>query len=49
MATAPNAVFFTAYSLYFFGGRYPKLGGMLWPETTPPVLPPPAATVPTTP
>jgi hypothetical protein len=42
MATAPNAVFFAAYSLYFFGGRYPKLGAMLWPEP-PPVLPPPAA------
>jgi len=42
MTTAPNAVFFTAYSLYFFGGRYPKLGTMLWPEAPPPVLPPPA-------
>ena len=45
MATAPNAVFFTAYSLYFFGGRYPKLGGMLWPEAPPPVSPPPAVGV----
>ena len=43
MATAPNAVFFTAYSLYFFGGRYPKLGAMLWPEAPPTVSPPPAA------
>jgi hypothetical protein len=50
LATAPNAVFFTAYSFYFFGGRYPKLGAILWPEPPPPVLPPPAAaTVPTTP
>jgi hypothetical protein len=45
MATAPNAVFFTAYSFYFFGGRYPKLGAMLWPEPPPPVLPPPAVTM----
>jgi hypothetical protein len=45
MTTAPNAVFFTAYSFYFFGGRYPKLGAMLWPETPPPVLPPPAVSV----
>jgi hypothetical protein len=45
MITAPNAVFFTAYSFYFFGGRYPKLGAMLWPEAPPPVLPPPAVSV----
>jgi hypothetical protein len=45
MATAPNAVFFTAYSFYFFGGRYPKLGAILWPEAPPPVLPPPAVSV----
>jgi len=45
MTAAPNAVFFTAYSFYFFGGRYPKLGAMLWPETPPPVLPPPAVSV----
>jgi hypothetical protein len=44
MAAAPTAVFFTAYSLYFFGGRYPKLGAMLWPEAPPPVSPPPAVT-----
>src|SRR5262249_43063348 len=43
LATAPIAVFFTAYAVYFFGGRYPKLGSMLWPEPTPP--PPPLAPV----
>ncbi|HJX84023.1 MAG TPA: hypothetical protein VJ723_06745, partial [Candidatus Angelobacter sp.] len=30
-ATAPVVVFFEAYSLYFFGGRYPRLGALLWP------------------
>lgn len=38
MAVAPTAVFFTAYSLQFFGGRYPKLGELLWPQ--PPPAPP---------
>jgi hypothetical protein len=37
--SAPVAVFFTSYALYFFGGRYPKLGELLWPS---PVLPPSA-------
>ena len=36
VATAPVAVFFTAYAFYFFGGRYPKLGGLLWPQPIPP-------------
>lgn len=31
MTIAPTAVFFTAYSLQFFGGRYAKLGERLWP------------------
>jgi len=49
MVTAPTGVFFTAYSLYFFSGRYPKLDGLLWPPapvqpsspwaTPPPPLP----------
>jgi hypothetical protein len=50
MATAPVAVFFTSYSLYFFGGRYPKLGALLWPPApvapsspAPPPMPPPGA------
>jgi hypothetical protein len=48
LLAAPVAVFFTSYSLYFFGGRYPKLGALLWPQPPlspapplPPVPPPP--------
>jgi hypothetical protein len=41
LSIAPTAVFFTAYSLYFFGGRYPKLGAILWPAPPPRVSPPP--------
>jgi hypothetical protein len=37
---APVAVFFAAYAFYFFGGRYPKLAALLWPQP----LPPPPAT-----
>ncbi|HZS29138.1 MAG TPA: hypothetical protein VFB76_18065 [Candidatus Angelobacter sp.] len=33
---APLTVFFPAYAFYFFGGRYPKLGALLWPEPVPP-------------
>lgn len=53
LVTAPIGVFFTAYSLYFFSGRYPKLDGLLWPPapvqpsspwaTPPPPLPGPAS------
>ena len=46
--SAPVVVFFQAYTLFFFGGRYPKLGEILWPTPPPaaPVFgaaPPPAA------
>jgi hypothetical protein len=34
--TAPISVFFTSYALYFFGGRYPKLAALLWPQPMPP-------------
>ena len=34
--TAPVSVFFTSYALYFFGGRYPKLAALLWPQPVPP-------------
>jgi hypothetical protein len=34
--TAPVSVFFTSYALYFFGGRYPKLAALLWPQAVPP-------------
>jgi len=33
--TAPVSVFFTSYALYFFGGRYPKLAALLWPQPIP--------------
>jgi hypothetical protein len=41
--SAPFCAFFASYSLYFFGGRYPKLGALLWPET--PITPQPASAV----
>jgi hypothetical protein len=40
LASAPVAVFFTSYSLYFLGGRYPRLASMLWPQTPAPLAPP---------
>jgi hypothetical protein len=36
LLTAPISVFFASYALYFFGGRYPKLAALLWPQPTPP-------------
>jgi hypothetical protein len=41
LASAPVAVFLTSYSFYFFGGRYPRLGALLWPQPPAPVTPPP--------
>lgn len=41
LISAPVAVFLTSYSLYFFGGRYPRLGAVLWPPAPAPVSPPP--------
>ena len=35
LCTAPIAVFFQSYSLYFFGGRYPKLGALIAPGMEP--------------
>lgn len=35
LLTAPVSVFFASYAFYFFGGRYPKLGALLWPQPTP--------------
>jgi hypothetical protein len=43
MLTAPVSVFFTSYALYFFGGRYPKLAALLWPQPVPPAPISPAA------
>jgi hypothetical protein len=34
--SAPISVFFASYAFYFFGGRYPKLAALLWPQPTPP-------------
>jgi hypothetical protein len=39
---APITVFFASYAFYFFGGRYPKLGALLWPQ---PVSPTPVSHV----
>jgi hypothetical protein len=33
---APVVVFFASYAFYFFGGRYPKLAVLLWPQGSPP-------------
>jgi len=33
--SAPLTVFFASYAFYFFGGRYPKLGALLWPQPAP--------------
>jgi hypothetical protein len=41
LATAPVAVFMTSYALYFLGGRYPRLGALLWPQPSAPVAPAP--------
>jgi len=40
LATAPVAVFMTSYALYFLGGRYPRLGNLLWPQPPPGPVPP---------
>jgi hypothetical protein len=37
---APFTVFFASYAFYFFGGRYPKLGALLWPQPLPTPLAP---------
>ncbi len=35
LLTAPVTVFFASYAFYFFGGRYPKLAALLWPQPNP--------------
>ncbi len=40
LISVPAIVFFPAYSIYFFAGRYPLLGNLIYPPA-PPVLPPP--------
>ncbi len=41
LISVPAIVFFPAYSIYFFAGRYPLLGNLISPPTPAPVLPPP--------
>jgi hypothetical protein len=38
---APVVVFFEAYRLYFFAGRYPRLEALLWPAQPAPPTPEP--------
>ncbi|HEY2496141.1 MAG TPA: hypothetical protein VGK24_03650 [Candidatus Angelobacter sp.] len=33
---APISIFFASFAFYFFGGRYPKLAALLWPQPLPP-------------
>jgi hypothetical protein len=40
LASAPVTVFFTSYAFYFLGGRYPRLGALLWPQPPAPIMPP---------
>ena len=40
LISVPAIVFFPAYSIYFFAGRYPQLGSLIYPA--PPLAPPPA-------
>lgn len=47
--TAPVSVFFASYAFYFFGGRYPKLAALLWPQPIPLApQPQPASVLPAT-
>jgi len=39
LVSVPTVVFFPAYSIYFFAGRYPPLAAALWPQATPPFAP----------
>jgi hypothetical protein len=43
LVSAPAVVFFPAYALYFFAGRYPKLAALLTPAPAPPAPASPAA------
>jgi len=43
MISVPAIVFFPAYSIYFFAGRYPALSAVLYPAPVAPVIPPVAA------
>ncbi len=40
LLSVPATVFFPAYSMYFFAGRYPALAGVLYPAPPAPVVAP---------
>ena len=41
LISVPAIVFFPAYSIYFFAGRYPQLGSLIYPPPPPPPVPVP--------
>ncbi len=46
LVSVPVIVFFPAYSIYFFAGRYPQLGRLIYPPPPPYPIPPPIAPAP---
>jgi hypothetical protein len=40
LISVPAIVFFPAYSIYFFAGRYPTLGAVMYPAPPAPAIPP---------
>jgi hypothetical protein len=47
LISVPAIIFFPAYSIYFFAGRYSLLGNLIYPPPPPPSPPaPPVAPVP---
>src|SRR3981081_2827167 len=40
LLSVPAIVFFPAYSIYFFAGRYPALGAVIYPAPLAPAFPP---------
>jgi hypothetical protein len=43
LISVPVIVFFPAYSIYFFAGRYPRLNAAIYPPSLPPQSPPVAS------
>jgi hypothetical protein len=46
LISVPAIVFFPAYSIYFFAGRYPALGAVMYPAPPAPEIPPTPANPP---